>query len=69
MKYLRLIYTLVKELWLTLIGLLLVLFILEDIQPGFVSFWVDLNLFLLIITVSGFLTLFLSRIGCQNCKK
>jgi len=33
----------------------------EDFQPGFVSFWFDVRIILIIVAISGFLTLFTSK--------
>ncbi len=36
------------------------LLIIEDIQPGFVSFWLEIKYVLLIVFIAGMLTLFTS---------
>lgn len=51
----KLIYCLFRDLFFVSGLLLLFLLIIDDIQPGFVSFWFDFKYLLMIAVVGGFL--------------
>ena len=53
-------YYFFRELFFVSGGVLLFLLIIEDIQPGFVSFWLEIKYVLLIVFIAGMLTLFTS---------
>lgn len=55
------IYYLSKELFFVSGICLLLLLIIEDLRPGFVSFWFDLKIILFISLISGLLCLFTSK--------
>ena len=68
----RLIYFLFRDFFI-ISGLgLLILLIMEDLQPGFVSFWWPMEYLLIPVMVSGFLALITSRfslVHSQESKK
>lgn len=57
----RIVYILIRDFFIISIFCFIFLLMIEDIQPGFVSFWFEINNILIIVSVSGFLTLILSR--------
>lgn len=57
----RIVYILFRDLFIISGIGVLILLIMEDIQPGFVSFWFDFNIILIVVAVGGFLALIISR--------
>jgi hypothetical protein len=57
----HLLYNLLTNLFIISGFFLLFLCILDDFQPGFVSFWFDLRILLGVTLVSGLLALLFSR--------
>jgi len=57
----KLVYYLTKELFFVSGICFLLLLIIEDIRPGFVSFWFDLKIILFISLISGLFCLFTSK--------
>lgn len=55
------VYYLTRELFFVSGICLLLLLIIEDIRPGFVSFWFDLKIVLFISLISGLVCLFTSH--------
>ncbi len=55
------VYYLSRELFFVTGICLLLLLIIEDIRPGFVSFWFDFKIVLLISLISGLVCLFTSK--------
>jgi len=55
------VYYLFRELFFVTGICLLLLLIIEDMRPGFVSFWFDLKIILFISLISGLVCLFTSR--------
>lgn len=61
MRVFKLIHYLLRDLFAVgFVGLLLLL-VIEDIRPGFVSFWMSIKLVLLIVGVIGLLALITSK--------
>lgn len=60
-KRLSRLYYYFRDLFFTSLGLLLFLLIIEDVQPGFVSFWLEMKYVLFIVLVAGVLTLLKSK--------
>lgn len=57
----HLLYRLLINLFVLSGFFLLFLCILDDFQPGFVTFWFDLRILLIIVASSGLLALLLSK--------
>ena len=55
------IYYLTRDLFFISGVCVLTLLILEDVQPGFVSFWFEIRIVLFITLISGLIALFTSR--------
>lgn len=53
----KITYYLFRDLFFISLSLLLFLLIIEDIQPGFVSFWLEIKYILLIVFISGLMVL------------
>lgn len=49
----KLLYYLFRDLFFVSGFCLLLLLVIEDIQPGFVSFWFDFKYLLMIVVISG----------------
>lgn len=62
---LKILNRIFSDLFLTSFSLFIILVILEDLRPGFVTFWFNLNILVWIVILSGLITLFTS----QNNKK
>ena len=56
----KIIYYLFREIFFVSSICLVLLLIIEDIQPGFVSFWFDIKIVLFISLISGLFCLFTS---------
>ncbi|MBL7141700.1 hypothetical protein ISS21_01225 [Patescibacteria group bacterium] len=56
----KLFYYLARDLFFISGACFLMLLILEDIQPGFVSFWFEIKNILIVVIISGLLALFTS---------
>ena len=54
-------YCLTRDLFYISGICLLILLIIEDVQPGFVSFWFDIKIILYIVLISGLIALFTSK--------
>jgi len=57
----KIIHYLFRELFFVSGICLLLFLILEDIRPGFVSFWFDIKIILFISLISGLVCLFTSK--------
>ena len=57
----NLFFKLSKNLFLASGITLFILFILEDLRPGFVTLWVRLDIFLYLVLISGGITFFTSK--------
>jgi hypothetical protein len=55
------IYYFFRDLFFTSLCLLLFLLIIEDLQPGFVSFWLEMKYVLGIVLVTGILAFLAAR--------
>ena len=64
----RIIYILFRDFFIISGLCLFFLLIVEDIQPGFVYFWFDINNILVVVIISGVLTLITSRFSSQEPK-
>jgi len=60
-KSAKFIYYFFRDLFFATGLCFLFLLIIEDIQPGFVSFWLDFKYFLIFCFLTGVLTLFTSK--------
>lgn len=63
----RIVYILIRDFFIISIFSFIFLLMVEDIQPGFVSFWFEFDILLIVVAISGFLSLITS--GFVNCKK
>jgi len=59
----RLIHYLFRDLFIASSVCSLLLLATEDFQPGFVSFWFDVKIVLIIAAAAGLLALFTSKSG------
>ena len=55
------VYYIFRELFFFAGICLLLLLIIEDLRPGFVSFWFDIKIILFISLISGLVCLFTSK--------
>jgi len=62
----KIIYIIFKELFFVSGIVLIILLLIEDLHPGFVSFWFKIEHLLTIVFIFGILTLFTS--GIENDK-
>lgn len=59
----KFIYYIFREAFLFSLVTLFLLLVLEDFQPGFVTLWLDFDIFLKIVLVTGLLALIFSKAG------
>ena len=57
----KFIYYIFREAFLFSLVTLFLLLVLEDFQPGFVTLWLDFDIFLYIVLITGCLSLILSK--------
>jgi hypothetical protein len=60
-KLAKVFYYFIRDLFGVSFVLLFLLLMIEDFQPGFVSLWLEIKSFLIIVFILGILTLLFSR--------
>ena len=62
----KFIYYIFREAFLFSLVTLFLLLVLEDFQPGFVTLWLDFDIFLKTVLVSGLSAFIFSKAGARK---
>ena len=65
----KIVYILFRDFFIISGIFLIFILMFEDIQPGFVFFWFNINYILIPVIISGILTLFACIFIAKNNKK